>query len=79
MRVLFVEAEALAPLLALAQELPHPFWLLEGEGRFLLQVFGATEEAEARARGVPGVRVWAFRLRDGVVYRGCGKRSGTSP
>ena len=35
--------------------------------------------ARARAEAVPGVRVWAFRLEDGVVYRGCGKRSGTSP
>lgn len=79
MRVLFVEGKDPAPLLALAQELPHPFWLLEGEGRFLLQVFGATEEAEGRAQKVPGVKVWAFRLRDGVVYRGCGRKSGTSP
>ncbi len=79
MRVLFVEGKEPASLLALARELPHPFWLLEGEGRFLLQVFGATEEAEAQAREVPGVKVWAFRLRDGVVYRGCGRKSGTSP
>ena len=37
------------------------------------------EDTRARAEAVPGVRVWAFRLEDGVVYRGCGKRSGTSP
>lgn len=79
MRVLFVEGKELPPLLALARELPHPYWLLEGEGVFLLQVLGASEEAEARAREVLGVRVWAFRLRDGVVYRGCGRKSATSP
>ncbi|GGM95692.1 hypothetical protein GCM10007092_06430 [Thermus composti] len=77
--MLFVEGKDLEALKALAEGLPHPYWLLEGEGVYLLQVFGATEEAKAKAEGLPGVRVWAFALRDGVVYRGCGKRSGTSP
>jgi len=79
MRVLFVEGKEEAALRALAQALPHPFWLLAGEGVFLLQVFGASEEAVNRAKGVPGARVWAFRFQDGVVYRGCGKKSATSP
>ncbi|WP_117238580.1 hypothetical protein [Thermus sediminis] len=79
MRVLFVEGKEEEALRALARELPHPYWLLEGEGLFLLQVFGASEEAASRAREVPGVKVWAFRLQDGVVYGGCGKRSATSP
>jgi hypothetical protein len=79
MRVLFVEGKEEAALRALAQALPHPYWLLAGEGVFLLQVFGASEEALARAREVPGVKVWAFRLQDGIVYRGCGKKSATSP
>jgi len=51
MRVLFVEGKEEAALRALAQVLPHPYWLLAGEGVFLLQVFGASEEALARARG----------------------------
>uniref|UniRef100_A0A7C2FR84 Uncharacterized protein n=1 Tax=Thermus islandicus TaxID=540988 RepID=A0A7C2FR84_9DEIN len=79
MRVLFVEGGDREALEALARALPHPYWLLEGEGVCLLQVFGASAEAEARAREVPGVRVWAFRLQDGVVYRGCGRKSATSP
>jgi hypothetical protein len=79
MRVLFGEGKEEAALRALAQALPHPYWLLAGEGVFLLQVFGASEEALARAREVPGVKVWAFRLQDGIVYRGCGKKSATSP
>ncbi|WP_018461027.1 hypothetical protein [Thermus oshimai] len=79
MRVLFVEGKDLEALRALAQALPHPCWLLEGEGVFLLQVLGAGEEALAQARTLPGVKVWAFTLKEGVVYRGCGKRSGTSP
>ena len=79
MRVLFVEGKEEEALRALAGELSHPYWLLAGEGVFLLQVFGASEEAAAKAREVPGVRVWAFRLQDGVVYRGCGKKAATSP
>ncbi|WP_038055719.1 hypothetical protein [Thermus amyloliquefaciens] len=79
MRVLFVEGKDREALLALARELPHPFWLLEGEGVWLLEVLGAGEEAWRRAQALPGVKVWAFTLRDGVVYRGCGKKSGTSP
>ncbi|MCS6867926.1 MAG: hypothetical protein NZ846_07650 [Thermus sp.] len=79
MRVLFVEGKDKEGLLALAQRLPHPYGLLEGEGVWLLQVWGASEEAQALAQALPGVRVWAFTLRDGVVYRGCGKRSATSP
>ena len=67
MRVLFVEGKEEAALRARAQALPHPSWLLAGEGVFLLQVFGAPEEALARAREVPGVKVWAFRLQDGIV------------
>jgi hypothetical protein len=78
MRVLFVEGKDPEALRALAQALPHPYWLLEGEGVFLLQVLGAGEEALAQARTLP-VKVWAFTLKEGVVYRGCGKRSGTSP
>lgn len=79
MRVLFVEGKDPEALRALARALPHPYWFLEGEGVWLLQVLGASEGAEAQARSLPGVRVWAFTLQDGVVYRGCGKRSGTSP
>ncbi|WP_022799075.1 hypothetical protein [Thermus islandicus] len=79
MRVLFVEGKDREALEALARGLPHPYWLLEGEGVSLLQVFGASAEAEAQAREVPGVRVWTFRLQDGVVYRGCGRKSATSP
>ncbi|GAB5603186.1 hypothetical protein FJNA_17120 [Thermus sp. FJN-A] len=79
MRVLFVEGKDKEALLALGRRLPHPWWLLEGEGVWLLQVFGASEEAEAQARGLGGVRVWTFTLQDGVVYRGCGKKSATSP
>ncbi len=79
MRVLFVEGQDREALGLLARSLPHPYWLLEGEGVFLLQVFGASAEAEARSREVPGVRVWTFRLQDGVVYRGCGRKSATSP
>ncbi|GAA6755832.1 hypothetical protein QT17_07655 [Thermus sp. 2.9] len=79
MKVLFVEGKEREPLWALAQRLPHPHWLLAGEGVFLLQVFGASEEAKALAEGLPGVRVWTFTLEDGVVYRGCGKKSATSP
>ncbi|APD08800.1 MULTISPECIES: hypothetical protein [Thermus] len=79
MRVLFVEGKDRKALEALAHKLPHPCWLLAGEGVFLLEVFGASEEARALAEGLPGVRVWAFTLEDGVVYRGCGKKSATSP
>ncbi|TBH20549.1 hypothetical protein [Thermus thermamylovorans] len=79
MRVLFVEGKDREALQALARELPHPYWLLQGEGVWLLEVFGTGEEAEVRARALPGLRVWAFTLEDGVVYRGCGKKSATSP
>ena len=79
MRVLFVEGKDREALVVLAEALPHPYWLLEGEGVFLLQVLGAGEEARARAEAVPGVRVWAFRLEDGAVYMGCGTRPGTPP
>ncbi|MFN3178713.1 MAG: hypothetical protein ACK41R_00905 [Thermus sp.] len=79
MRVLFVEGKEKEALLRLARELPHPFWLLEGEGVWLLEVFGAGEEALGKAQALPGVKVWAFTLQDGVVYRGCGKKSATSP
>jgi hypothetical protein len=79
MRVLFVEGKDPEALRALARGLAHPYWLLEGEGVWLLQVLGASAETEAWARGLEGVRVWAFTLQDGVVYRGCGKRSATSP
>lgn len=79
MRVLFVEGKEKETLLGLARELPHPYWLLAGEGIWLLEVFGAGEEAMAKARALPGVKVWAFALEDGVVYRGCGKKSATSP
>ena len=61
MRVLFVEGEDREALVVLAEALPHPYWLLEGEGVFLLQVLGAGEEARARAEAVPGVRVWPAR------------------
>lgn len=79
MRVLFVEGRDQEALLALARELPHPYWLLEGEGVWLLEVYGAGEEVERKAKALPDLKVWVFRLRDGVVYRGCGKRSATSP
>ena len=79
MRVLFVEGKDKEALLALARELPHPFWLLAGEGVWLLEVFGAGEEALGKAQALVGVKVWAFTLQDGVVYRGCGKKSATSP
>lgn len=69
MRVLFVEGKEKEALLGLARELPHPYWLLAGEGIWLLEVFGAGEEAMAKARALPGVKVWAFALEDGVVYR----------
>lgn len=79
MRVLFVEGKDPEALRALGQALPYPYWLLEGEGVWLLQVLGAHEGAEAEAGSLPDVRVWTFTLQDGVVYRGCGKRSATSP
>lgn len=79
MRVLFVEGKEREALLGLAREFPHPYWLLAGEGVWLLEVLGSGEEAEARARALTGVKVWAFTLEDGVVYRGCGKKSATSP
>ncbi len=74
MRVLFVEGQDRGALLALGQALAHPFWLLEGEGVWLLQVFGVGKEAEDRARALGEVRVWAFTLEHGVSYGGCGKR-----
>ncbi|ADW21063.1 conserved hypothetical protein [Thermus scotoductus SA-01] len=74
-----MEGKEKEALLGLARELPHPYWLLAGEGIWLLEVFGAGEEAMAKARALPGVKVWAFALEDGVVYRGCGKKSATSP
>ena len=35
MRVLFVEGKDREALVVLAEALPHPYWLLEGEGAFL--------------------------------------------
>ncbi len=72
MRVVFVEGKDGGGLLAWARGLPYPFWFLEGEGVCLVQVLGAGEEVLALAQALPGVRAWAFTLKEGVVYKNLG-------